>query len=144
MLRFTFITMITRREFSKKMKSIIICITIKSDILSTNKFDIEKFFFCFGVLLSLDYCLGNLKKKTKKRFITFSQILKTRKFKCFREKFNFLKTQNTLLCLKEKFKKKNLQSVPSVSQTKYFFLVLPREFCAYVSFVLIFMHVKLI
>ena len=44
---------------------------IKSDILSMNKVDIKKFFFCFGVLLSLDYCLGNfLKKETLHYFFT--------------------------------------------------------------------------
>ena len=36
---------------------------IKSDIVSTNKIDIEKFFFCLGVPLSIDYCLGNSLKK---------------------------------------------------------------------------------
>ena len=51
------------------------------------------------------------------------------KFQSFKEKFNFFKTQNTLLCLKEKFKKKNLQK-----ENIFFLLILPREFCAYVSF----------
>ena len=38
---------------------------LKSDILSTNKVDIEKFFFCLGFLLSIDYCLGNSFQKNK-------------------------------------------------------------------------------
>ena len=81
-------------------------------------------------------------KKIKKLFITFLQILKTRKFKSFKEKFHFFKTQNTLLCLEEKFTK---CICAFRSQMKYFIfllLILPGEFCAYVNFVLIFVHVK--
>ena len=75
---------------------------IKWDVLSKNKADIEKFFFCLGVLLSID-CLEN-SLKNKETLHYFLQILKTQKFKCFEEKFYFFKVQNTLLCLKEKFK----------------------------------------
>ena len=76
---------------------------IKSDTLSTNKVDIENFSFVSVYLISLGYCLGNSSKKRKKRFIIFLQILEMQKIKSFEEKFNFFETQNTLLCLEEKF-----------------------------------------
>ena len=76
---------------------------IKSDTLSTNKVDIENFSFVSVYLISLGYCLGNSSKKRIKRFIIFLQILEMQKIKSFEEKFNFFETQNTLLCLEEKF-----------------------------------------
>ena len=126
-----------------------IMVFIKSDILSMNKVDMEKFFFCLSVLLSIDYCLGKFLKKIKKCFIIFLQILKT-KFKSFKEKFNFFKTQNTLQCLQEKFKRKNLQSVsaPLCLRQKFFFssytpqriLCIPAfcfNFCAWETYLVI-------
>lgn len=45
---------------------------IKSDILSKNKDDIQKFFFFLGVLLSVDYCLLNSLKNTEMLIICLS------------------------------------------------------------------------
>ena len=64
------------------------------------------------------------------------------KFKSFENKFNFFKMQNTLLCLKEKFKKKVYLHLYVSHKIFLFLLILPREFCAYVSFILIFAHGK--
>ena len=45
---------------------------IKSDLLSKNKDDIQKFFFFLGVLLSVDYCLLNSLKNTEMLIICLS------------------------------------------------------------------------
>ena len=128
-----------------------IMVFIKSDILSMNKIDIQVFLLS-RCSIKRRLLFREFFKKIKKRFIIFLQILKTQKFRCFKEKFSFFKMESTSLCLKEKLKKKIYKEYPHLRrktkfffQTKYFFLhVLSREFCTYVSFILIFLHLKLI
>ena len=101
---------------------------IKSDMLSMNIVDVV--FLLSQCSIKHRLLFREFFKEIKKSFIIFLQILKMQKFKCFKEKINWYKTQNALMCLKEKFKKKHLQSVsmPLCLRQNIFFLYSPENF----------------